>query len=192
MYITSLGLSADASNEWARGRWEEEQFLLKCGLDVTILRPGQIVGMGGMGFKMIVFQAKGKLAVTMGSGKQKFQSIAIDDLVYYLIEVLQDSRTFGKAYDVGGDEVLSYNQMIDIIADVLGKKAPVKLHMPTSLLTVASSFIERQRRLPKGSLKGFFESIKTDLVGNPLPIRMVLPRQPVSYREAVMQALRGG
>ncbi|MBD2756665.1 SDR family oxidoreductase [Spirosoma validum] len=190
IHITSLGSSPNESSEWVRGRWESEQSLLKSGLNVTILRPGQIVGAAGMGFKTMLSQAKGSLAILIGNGQQKTRSIAINDLVYYLVGILNDPRSFGQIYDVGGDDVWTADQMIDLIADVLKKKHPMKIHLSTSVLAGAAPLVERFMHMQKGSFNGFLSSLKTDMVGNPLPIRALLPQHPLSYREAVEQVLR--
>lgn len=190
IYITSLGLAPDGPGEWVRGRWAMEQQLLQSGLDVTILRPGQIVGAEGMGFKTTLAQAKGRLAFTMGSGEQKVRSIAIDDLVYYLVGVLNDPHSYGQVFDVGADEVWTANQQIDIIADLLGKKPPIKVHLSTGLLSPLAPVLERVLKMSKGSIRGFLDSLKTDMVGDPLSIRTLLPRPLLSYRDAVKQAMR--
>lgn len=189
VYVTLLGVAPDAPSAWVRGRWQAEQFLLRSGLDVTILRPGQIVGLGGQGFKMMVGQAKSRVAFVLGSGQQKFRNIAVGDLVYYLVGVLDDPRTYGQAYDVGSDEVLTYNQMIDVGADVLGRPHPAKLHLPPALLGTFASLIERVAKLPKGAIKGMLDSTKADMVSDPAPIRALLPRPPLPYRQAVAQAV---
>ncbi|AMR26150.1 hypothetical protein A0257_02960 [Hymenobacter psoromatis] len=189
VYVTFLGAAPDAPSAWVRGRWQAEQLLLRSGLDVTIIRPGQIVGLGGQGFKMMVGQAKSRVAFVLGSGEQKFRNIAVGDLVYYLVGVLDDPRTYGQAYDVGSDDVLTYNQMIDVGADVLGRPHPTKLHLPPALLGTFASLIERITKLPKGAIKGMLDSTKADMVSDPAPIRALLPRPPLPYRQAVAQAV---
>ncbi len=189
IYVTFLGAMPEAPSEWIRERWKAEQFLLNSGLDVTVIRPGQIVGVGGQGFNMMVGQAKRRVAAVLGSGEQKFRNIALDDLVYYLVGVLNDPRAYGQCYDVGGDEVLPYNQMIDVAAEVLGRHHPLKIHFPPALLGALAPLIERMSKLPKGAMKGLVDSMKTDAVGDPTPIRTILPRPPLSYRQAVERAL---
>ena len=190
IYVTSLGIAPDASNTWVRERWKTEQFLLHSGLDVTVIRPGQIVGVGGRGFDMMVSQAKKPVSMNLfGSGRQKMRNIAVDDLVYYLVGVLNDPRTFGQTYDVGCDDLLTNNQMIDLTAEILGRRHPLKLDVPRSLLRALAPFIERAGKLPKGAIKGVLDGSVTDLNGDPLPIRALLPRPPLPYRQAVKRAL---
>lgn len=190
VYVTSMGVSENAPNAWLQGRWRIEQFLLQSGLDVTIIRPGQVIGRGGFGFNTVLSQAKRRVTITMGNGRQKWQNIAIDDLIYYLVGVLNAPRTYGQGYDVGDDAIMTTNQMIDITADVLGRTHPLKIPIPQKLLVVFAPLIERVSKFPPGSIKSFMDGLTTDLIGDPMPIRAILPRPPLSYRQAVERELK--
>jgi uncharacterized protein YbjT (DUF2867 family) len=87
---TSLGISRDAPSEWLRERWQTKRLLLSSALDATIIRLGNIVGVGGRGCDTIVSQAKRRIAITLGGNRPKMRTIALDDLVYYLVGVLDD------------------------------------------------------------------------------------------------------
>ena len=189
IYVTFLGAAPDSPSAWVRGRWKAEQFLLNSGLDVTIIRPGQIVGVGGQGFNMMMGQAKRATTLVLGSGEQKWRNIALDDLVYYLVGILSDPRTYGQCYDVGCDDILTYNQMIDVAAEVLGRRHPRKIHVSPALLRATAPLIERMSKLPTGAIKGIVDSLGADAVGDPTPIRRVLPRPPLPYRQTVEWAL---
>jgi hypothetical protein len=58
------------------------------------------------------------------------------------------------------------------------------------LLAIFAPFIERMSKLPKGSIRGFADSMETDAIGDPSPIRAILPRPPLPYRQAVEKALK--
>ncbi|MEX8548971.1 MAG: SDR family oxidoreductase [Mucilaginibacter sp.] len=189
IYVTFLGTDANADSAWIRGRWQTEQYLLKSGLDATIIRPGMIVGIGGQGYNSVVGNAKRRFAMILGNGKPKFRSIAVTDLAYYLVGVLNDPRTFGQAYDVGGKELLTIPQMVDLVAEVLGRPHPKKIHIPVSLLGLFSPLIERMGKMPKGAMKGLVDSIKADAIGDPSPIIAILPRPLLSFRQASEKAL---
>lgn len=189
IYVTSIGIAPDAPSAWLRGRWQTEQFLFDSGLDVSVIRPGMIVGRGGTGFDAIVSGARRPVAVGLGSGKQRMRTVAVDDLAYYLVGVLDDPRSFGHHYDVGSDDVLTTDQMTDIAAESLGRRHPVKIHVPRTLLGLFAPLIERASKMPRGSFKGLVDSLPVDMEGDPTPIRTILSRSPQSYRQAVKRAL---
>jgi len=187
IYVTSLGISPNEKSEWLRERWHAEQSLLNSGLDATVIRPGYIIGVGGRGFDTIVNQAGHRIALAMGGSKMR--TIALDDLIYYLRGVLDDPRAFGHWYDVGNDDVLTPSQLIDTTADILGRRPPIKIRMPLGLLGAFGPLIERMAKLPRGAIKGFVDGIKIDGIGDPMPIRKILPRPLLPFRDAVKRAL---
>ena len=189
LYVTFLGTAPDGPSAWIRGRWQTEQVLLQSGLDVTIIRPGQIVGVDGQGFDMLAAQARHSTAMIMGSGRQKFRTIALDDLVYYLVGVLDEPRANGQSYDVGSDDILTADQMIDVAAAVLGRKQPRKIHIPQEFLVTLAPLIERLTKIPNGAFRGLLDGMLADMIGDPAPIRTILPRPLRSYRQAAEEAL---
>ena len=188
IYVTSLGITEEGPGEWVRERWRAEQFLLTSGLDVTVIRPGMIVGVGGSGFGMIASQAKKPVAVGLG-GRQAMRSIAIDDLTHCLVSVLEEPRAYGQRYDVGNDDVLTNSQMTDAVAEVLGRRPPLKLKIPKALLGLLAPVMERAGKLSKGAMRGLLDSMEADMSGDPTPIRTLLPRPLLSFRQAAEQAL---
>ena len=189
VYVTSLGISPDEASEWLRERWHAEQTLLTSGLDATVIQPGSIIGVGGRGFDTVVGNAKRRVSISMGGDAPKLRTIALDDLVYYLIGVLDEPRAFGRAFDVGNDDVPSVNQLIDATAEILGRPRPVKLQIPMEFLGACAPLIERLAKMPKGAVNGFVEGMKVDAIGDPAPIRAILPRPLLPLRAAVERAL---
>lgn len=187
--LTLLGISADAESAWARGRWEMEQDLLRGPLDVTILRPGQIVGRGGKSFDLMMSQARKRVTAVLGDGTQRVRNIAMDDLVHYLIAVLEEPRAFNQAFDVGNDEVLTSDEMIDRVAAQLNRPRPIKLHLPVALFSTLSALIERGAKMPPGALAGVLDGLEMDMVGDPSALRALVPHQPLTYAQAVRRVL---
>jgi uncharacterized protein YbjT (DUF2867 family) len=190
IYVTSLGISAEAKDSWTSGRWKTQQYLLNSGLNVTVIQPGMIVGIGGQGFNMVLANSKKKVAFVLGDGRNNFRCIAIADLVYNLIGVLEEEEAYGKCYEVGSDDVLTGDELIDAAADVIGQTHPRKIHIPLALLSFAAPAIERIAKSPKGSIKGALGGLGADLIGDPTAIRKLLPRKPLNYKQAVEQALK--
>ncbi len=189
VYLTSLGVSATEKSEWLRERWNAEQLLLGSGLDATVIQPGYIVGVGGRGFETVVSNAGRRVAVTFGGDSPKMRTIAVDDLAYYMVGVLEDPRTYGQCYEVGNDEILSINQLIDITAETLGHGRPIKVQMPLALLGAFAPLIGRLGKLPGGAMKGMVDSLSVDMSGNPMPIRHILPQPLLTFRQALERAL---
>ena len=191
IYLTSLGISSASTDAWTAGRWNIQQYLLGTGLDVTVIQPGMIVGIGGQGFNMVLANARKRVAVVIGNGRNKSRCIAIDDLTYYLTGVLQDERAYGQCYAVGSDDVLTADELIDVAANVLGCRHPRKIHVPLSLLRLAAPLLQALAKVPRGAISGVFDGLGADLIGNPAPIRKILDRSLLPYPIAVARAVAG-
>lgn len=132
IYVTFLGVAPIARSMWVKGRWQSEQFIL----NATAIRAGMIVGRGGQWFNSVISNAKKKYAITKGKRNHKMVPIAICDLVYYMIGVHEEERSFGQCYDIGNDEQISMSDMIDVVAAILGNKPPKKLSLLRSMSPV--------------------------------------------------------
>jgi uncharacterized protein YbjT (DUF2867 family) len=190
VYVTSLGITADSTSEWLRERWRAEQLLLDSGLDATVIRPGMIVGKGGNGFDSVVVDARKSRASLMGATKMR--TIFVDDLVYYLAGVLNEPRAFGQRLAVGSSDVMTKSQMIDVVAELLGRQPPKKSQMPLGVVKFMAPLIERSRKMPKGALRGILDSVGTDLDGDTSLIRTILPREPLTFRQSAQRVLAEG
>lgn len=191
VYVTSLGIAPDARSEWLRERWKTEQLLLgSSDADATVIRPGMIVGRGGRGFDTAASQARRRIAFVLGRKGPSFRTIAIDDLIAYLLDVLDEPRTFGQRYDVGSDDVLSMRETVDAVATILGRKSPIKLGIPLGSLAALATPIERIAKVPRGVIRGFIDSASSHNAGDPSPIRAVFPRSLLSFHKAAERALK--
>jgi uncharacterized protein YbjT (DUF2867 family) len=193
LYVTSIGVASDARSSWQRGRAHIEELLFTSGLDVTVLRPGMIVGHGGDGFGMVERGARRRTAVLMSSRHQRFRTIAVDDLAHQLVALLDEPRSFGQHFDVGSDDVLTIDDMLDRTAEYLGRRRPAKIHLPRSVIARIAPVIERAARMPPGAFRGFVgEGSDADMVGDATAVRAFLDQPPRPFGEAMAQALREG
>lgn len=193
LYVTSIGVAADARSSWTRGRARIEELLFSSGLDVTVLRPGMIVGHGGDGFGLVERGARRRATVLMSSPQQRFRTVAVNDLADQLVALMDEPRSFGHHFDVGSDDVLTIDEMIDLAADHLGRPHPVKIHLPRRVIARLAPLLERAAKMPPGAIGGFVGAgSDTDMVGNAAPIRVLLDQPPVPFATAMAQALRDG
>ncbi len=184
-----IGTRPDAANAWVRARARGERLLFGSGLDVTVIRPGVVVGRGSVGFDGVLAAARRRVAPIRGSGRQLWRPIGIDDLIAYLVGVLDQPAAYGRAFDVGTDEVVSYDSLVDATADVLGRAHPRKVHVPLRALRPLARVLEIVGRLPAGGLRAGLDHLGDDLVGDPRPIRALLPRPLLPLRAAVERSI---
>lgn len=186
LYVTSIGVARDSVNSWLRGRWETEQALLTSGLDATVVRPGMIVGRGGDGFGVIARAATKGFTVAMAGPRQRFRTIAVDDLALDLVELMDSPEAIGKVFEVGSDDVLTMKEMVKIAAASVSRKPGTVLFIPSGVLRLLAPVVERVAKMPRGAMSGFAgEGAHSDMVGDPKPLRTVLGRSDRPFAQAI-------
>jgi uncharacterized protein YbjT (DUF2867 family) len=183
-----IGARTDARNPWVRSRARIEADLLAGGPDVTVLRAGLVVGVGGAGFDRLISAASGRVAVILGSGTQRWSYIALPDLVGSLIDASDAPATAGRVLDVGSIETPTYRELLARTSRVLGKRSPMVLALPLPVVTSIAPILERVGRLPRGGLRTAIDHLADDLVGDTSAARALLPRNLLGWEDAVRVA----
>jgi uncharacterized protein YbjT (DUF2867 family) len=184
-----IGASGDASNPWVRSRAALERSLLAGPVPATVLRPGLVVGRGGVGFDGLVTAAGKGTAVIRGSGRQRWSYIALPDLVGYLVDAVDEPSAAGQVFDVGSEEAPTYRELVARTAHLLGRRTPRLLPLPLPALRAAAPLIERAKGMPAGGLRAAVAHLGDDLVGDTAPIRALLPRELAGWDVAARAAL---
>lgn len=90
---------------------------------LTTVRAGIIIGSGSASFEIIRDLVE-KLPIMIAPKwlKTKCQPIGISDVIKILIGLLGNVKTYNESYDIGGNEILSYKEMLLGYAEVRGLK----------------------------------------------------------------------
>jgi nucleoside-diphosphate-sugar epimerase len=127
----------------------------------------------------------------ISSRKQRFRTVAVEDLAHQLVHLIDEPRSFGQHYDVGADDVYTIDQMIDLTADHLGRSHPVKIHLPRGLIACLAPVVERAAGMAPGAVGGFVgKGSDADMVGDARPIRALLDRAPEPFAEAMARSVK--
>jgi uncharacterized protein YbjT (DUF2867 family) len=189
VYLGGLGDESDELSAHLRSRHEVEGLLAGAGVPVTTLRAGIIIGHGGVSWE-ITRQLVDHLPamVTPRWVRTRTQPIAIDDVVRYLVGVLDLEQTAGQVYDVGGPEVLQYLTMLRRVADLVGKKFLV---VPVPLLSprLSSMWLSLVTDVDARTGRSLIDSMTNEVVVHDTRIRELVPFEPMTFEDAVRQAL---
>ncbi|MBU6186225.1 MAG: NAD-dependent epimerase/dehydratase family protein [Synechococcales bacterium] len=101
------------------------------GINYTILRPTMIYGTPADRnmVKLIRFLSWSPIIPIFGRGCSKQQPVHVADIAWAICEVLNHSTTIGNEYNLSGGQILTYNQVIEVVASYLGRN-PFKLYIP--------------------------------------------------------------
>jgi uncharacterized protein YbjT (DUF2867 family) len=121
-----------------------EQDTRASGLEHVIFRPSFIFGSdGGI---LLTFKKLAKLApVTgiIGSGEQRIQPIWIDDVGAYFAQAIDKPEAANRTFEVGGPDVVSWNEFWQQLRAQLGIRRRPTMHLPTGLMKIPATVTER-------------------------------------------------
>jgi NADH dehydrogenase len=76
-----------------------------------------------------------------GNGKARFQPIWVEDLVTCIVACLDEDAHDGETLELGGPEHLTYDEMVDLVKQTLGKSR-LKAHVPLALMRPLAQVME--------------------------------------------------
>jgi uncharacterized protein YbjT (DUF2867 family) len=189
VYLGGLGDDSDDLSPHLRSRRQVERLLAETGVPVTALRAGIVVGHGGVSWEMTrQLVAHLPAMITPRWVHTRTQPIAVADVVRYLVGVLEAPDAEGRAFDVGGAEVLEYLEMLTRVAEIQGRRL---LIVPVPLLSpkLSSYWLSLVTDVDVQTGRSLIDSMTNEVVVKDDSIRRVVPFEPMSYDEAVLTAL---
>ncbi len=131
IFISSYDAVLDT--DYGKSKLKAEEYIKNSDLDYIIFRPMVIYGKDNKKYlgKLIRLIKLG-IAPIPGKGNFKLQPVFVDDIVKIIVKAVE-SKHKNKTYFVGGADALSFNDMVDKIANHLNKKI-IKIKIPIFLI----------------------------------------------------------
>jgi NADH dehydrogenase len=142
-FVYTSGAAADenSSHPAFRAKGKAERAIRESGLAYTILRPSLVYGPEDKvvnGFaKLLKFSP---VFGVPGTGRQTVQPVLVDDLAACVALAISGKGRNG-IYDVGGPELMTFDEMIRILMEVTGRRRPI-IHIPESAMRAGASLLE--------------------------------------------------
>ena len=189
VYLGGLGAERETLSPHLRSRREVEGALRAGGVPVTVLRAAIIVGHGGISWE-IVRQLVAHLPamVTPRWVATRCQPIAIDDVVRYLVGALDRPEALDRTFEIGGPDVLTYREMLTIVARCTGKRLPI-VGVPLLTPRLSSAWLALFTDVDLTTARNLVDSMTNDVVVQDESIRDLVPGDPIGYEEAARRAL---
>jgi uncharacterized protein YbjT (DUF2867 family) len=189
VYLGGLGDDDDILSAHLRSRRQVEKLLGSGGVPVTTLRAGIVVGYGGISWELTRQLVEHLPAmVTPRWVRTRTQPIAVDDVVRYLVAVLELPEAASRAFEIGGPDVLEYVEMMRRLARIEGRKTLV-LPVPLLSPSLSSRWLSLVTDVDVATGRSLIDSMINEVVVRDDSIRKLVPFEPMDYDTAVLQAL---
>ena len=159
---------------------------------MTTLRAAMVVGKGSAAFETILGLVKRlPVMITPSWVSTPTQPIALDDIARYLAGVAATRPPSARASTPAGPEVMTYRQMIERIARLLGRR-PRIVEVPVLTPRSRRSGSSSSRRSTPSVARPLVEGLRNPTVAREERIRELLPFELTPFDEAARQALAAG
>jgi uncharacterized protein YbjT (DUF2867 family) len=190
VYMGGLGDEDQDLSAHLRSRREVEGLLGADGVPVTVLRAAIVVGHGGISWEITRQLVKNLPAMVVPRWVgTRTQPIAIDDVVRYLVGVVDHPDALGRTFEVGGPEQLTYMEMLAIANEVAGGRPLPIVEVPLLTPRLSSYWLALVTDVDVTTGRNLIDSMSTEVVVRDTSIRDLVPGEPLSYRESVRRAL---
>ena len=179
------GLGAGDVSEHLRSRHEVGR-ILRAGADAVELRAAIVLGAGGASFEIMRQLVERLPAMVCPKWvTTRCQPIALPDMVRYLVGA---AAIPAGAYDVGGPDVLTYEQMMRRYAALTGRRRLI-VKVPVLSPRLSSLWLGLVTDLPPAVGRPLVDGLTVEVVVTDDRIRSLIPFTLLGYDDAVRLAL---
>ncbi len=188
IYLTGIVNSTQLS-EHLQSRLNVETELRKGTYSLTSFRAGIIIGAGSASFEIIRDLVE-KLPVMIAPRwlKTKCQPISISNTVEILARSTGLETLYGRSFDIAGDEVFTYKDMLLGFARVRGLKRYIFV-VPVMTPKLSSYWLYFITSTPYTLAASLVDSMKVDVVASNRDILDIMDIKPLTYEESISLAI---
>ena len=158
-----------------QSRHDVGKILASGNIPVTELRASVIVGAEGGSYAMLRYLVERlPLMVCPKWVKSQTQPIAVDNVVDYLIGVMKNSETSGKVLEIGGPEVMTYEQLMRLYSYILNRNLTV-IQIPFLTPRLSSYWIDLITPVKASLARPLVDSLVHDSVVKDKSIDQLVP-----------------
>lgn len=165
VYLGALGSDSEDLSAHLDSRHEVGRILAAAGTPVTELRAAVIIGSGSISFEMIRHLTE-VLPLMMRPQwvRSRCQPIAVRNVLEILIAVIDDPSEANQVYDMGGPDILTYEQLMQGYATTAGLRKRLVIPFPMFSQRLSPIFVGLATPLPVDMARPLIESLRNDVV----------------------------
>ncbi|MDX2038712.1 MAG: SDR family oxidoreductase [Isosphaeraceae bacterium] len=189
IYLGGLGNRAERLSAHLASRHEVGDVLRAGSVPTTELRAAMIIGSGSASFEMLrSLVSRLPVMICPKWVSSRTQPIAIRSVLAYLIGCLENPATAGQVFDIGGPDVLSYKEMMQRFAAIMGLKRRM-IVVPVLTPRLSAYWANLVTPVPASIAFPLIEGLKADTICEDDRIHEFVQVEPISFEDAVRMAM---
>lgn len=149
LHMSSNGTRERSNTGYHRTKWQAEEMIRKSSLDWTIFRPSLIFAPGSE-FVHMLSEVIRRLPIVpvIGDGRYRMQPVALNEVASSFVKALEMPKTTGQIYHLGGSESYSYDEILDLTSQAMGKGHVTKIHQPLFMIKPMIRVMQSSEHFP--------------------------------------------
>ena len=185
------GLGANPESKHLRSRHRTAEVLAADGPPLTYFRAGMVVGARSESYRTLRYLVERLPAMIAPAWlKTPTQPIGIDDVISYLQQTPGVPGSAGREIQIGGPDVLSYGDMLDRMAEALGKRPRPRLPVPFITPWLSSLWIGLVTPVDAGVARPLVEGLSTRTVVEDDSGAQLFAVDPIPFMECLERPSR--
>jgi uncharacterized protein YbjT (DUF2867 family) len=183
------GLGDESVSEHLRSRHHTAQVLAEKGPPLTYFRAAMVVGAGSESYRTLRYLV-GRLPVMIAPGwlRTETQPIGIDTVIEYLRRAPEVPESAGREVQIGGPDVVTYEEMLDHMARAMGMSPRRKVPVPLITPWLSSLWIGLVTPVDTNVARPLVEGLTTQTVVTDPSGAVPFGIEPESFDEALRRA----
>jgi uncharacterized protein YbjT (DUF2867 family) len=187
IYLGGLG---EPHSRHLRSRHETARVLTEHGPPLTYFRAGMVVGAGSESYRTLRCLVERLPAMIAPAWlKVPTQPIAIEDVLAYLTGAPDVAESAGREIQIGGPSVLAYGEMLDRMAEALGRRPRPTLPVPLLTPRLSSLWIGLVTPVDAGVARPLIEGLSTKTTVTDSSGAALFDITPLAFEEALRRAI---
>jgi uncharacterized protein YbjT (DUF2867 family) len=185
------GLGDERASAHLRSRHETALTLAREGPPLSYFRAAMVVGAQSESYRTLRYLVK-RLPVMIAPGwlKTDTQPIAIDDVVEYLARAPAVPEARGREIQIGGPDVLSFDEMLDRMAHAMALRPRPKIPVPLISPWLSALWLGLVTPVDTNVARPLVEGLRTATVVTDPSGAAPFGIAPIDFDESLRRALR--
>lgn len=168
-----------------RSRKRVGEILSSGKIPVTELRASLIIGAQGGSYAMLRYLVERlRVMVCPRWVKSLSQPIALDNVIDYLVGCMEKPETSGKIYDIGGDEKMTYEDLMRQYSSYLNKNIFI-VEIPFLTTRLSSYWVDLITPVKASLARPLIDSLVHDTIVENDSIKKIIPIRLKSVKESI-------
>ncbi len=139
VHVSAIGASKESKSKYQQSKFLGEEKSLNSFKNTIVIRPSVVCGSED-NFTNLFAKLSFSPIIPVLNMNYKFQPIFVNDVARAILKAIEIKNNEGKIYEIGGEKIMSFGDIVKLILKIIGKKRLV-VEMPMTLAKVQSTLL---------------------------------------------------